>query len=197
MKFFFYITLFYILLFSNSVISTENIDYNQWLKSEKFSYNLINKIEHLLNTKKLSKVNKKENVKEIQNQIISYLNIITEYQYEYTQLRLLCNNEISEINFDYFEKIEKCINNKNLKLLKKYSIPDLVFEYDNKLLIDNAEIFKKKFINLHTHEVKKENYDIIMENYYTNVQNINYNKFESQFNLLINFLSKKYYLISS
>tara|TARA_Y100000591_G_C21600838_1_gene577924 strand:- start:26 stop:619 length:594 start_codon:yes stop_codon:yes gene_type:complete len=196
-KLFFYIPLFYILLFSHSVISNDNLDYNKWLKSEKFSYNLINKIEHLLNTKKLSKVNKKENVKEIQNQIISYLNIITEYQYEYTQLRSLCNNEISEINFDYFEKIEKCINNKNLKLLKKYSIPDLVFEYDNKLLIDNAEIFKKKFINLHTHEVKKENYDIIMENYYTNVQNINYNKFESQFNLLINFLSKKYYLISS
>ncbi len=197
MKVFFYITLFYILLFSHSVISTENLDYNQWLKSEKFSYNLINNIEHLLNTKKLSKVNKKEHVKEIQNQIISYLNIITEYQYEYTQLRLLCNNEISEINFDYFEKIEKCINNKNLKLSKKYSIPDLVFEYDNKLLIDNAEIFKKKFINLHTHEVKKENYDIIMENYYTNVQKINYNKFENQFNILINFLSKKYYLISS
>ena len=197
MKLFFYIPLFYILLFSHSVISNDNLDYNKWLKSEKFSYNLINKIEHLLNTKKLSKVNKKENVKEIQNQIISYLNIITEYQYEYIQLRSLCNNEISEINFDYFEKIEKCINNKNLKLSKKYSIPDLVFEYDNKLLIDNAEIFKKKFINLHTHEVKKENYDIIMENYYTNVQNINYNKFESQFNLLINFLSKKYYLISS
>ena len=197
MKLFFYIPLFYILLFSHSVISNDNLDYNKWLKSEKFSYNLINKIEHLLNTKKLSKVNKKENVKEIQNQIISYLNIITEYQYEYIQLRSLCNNEISEINFDYFEKIEKCINNKNLKLLKKYSIPDLVFEYDNKLLIDNAEIFKKKFINLHTHEVKKENYDKIMENYYTNVQNINYNKFENQFNLLINFLSKKYYLISS
>ena len=197
MKLFFYIPIFYILLFSHSVISNDNLDYNKWLKSEKFSYNLINKIEHLLNTKKLSKVNKKENVKEIQNQIISYLNIITEYQYEYIQLRSLCNNEISEINFDYFEKIEKCINNKNLKLSKKYSIPDLVFEYDNKLLIDNAEIFKKKFINLHTHEVKKENYDIIMENYYTNVQNINYNKFESQFNLLINFLSKKYYLISS
>ena len=197
MKLFFYIPLFYILLFSHSLISNDNLDYNEWLKSEKFSYNLINKIEHLLNTKKLSKVNKKENVKEIQNQIISYLNIITEDQYEYIQLRSLCNNEISEINFDYFEKIEKCINNKNLKLSKKYSIPDLVFEYDNKLLIDNAEIFKKKFINLHTHEVKKENYDIIMENYYTNVQNINYNKFESQFNLLINFLSKKYYLISS
>ena len=71
------------------------------------------------------------------------------------------------------------------------------FESDNKLLIDNAEIFKNKFVNLHTHEVKKENYDIIMENYYTNIQKINYNKFENQFNLLINFLSKKYNLISS
>ena len=144
MKFLYYISFFCISLCSQSSISIESLDYNKWLKSEKFSYNLINKIEHLLNAKTLSKVNKKENVKEIQNQIISYLNIITEYQYEYIQLRSLCNNEISEINFDYFEKIEKCINNKNLKLSKKYSIPDLVFEYDNKLLIDNAEIFKKK-----------------------------------------------------
>ena len=78
------------------------------------------------------------------------------------------------------------------KLLNKYSIPDLEFEFDNKLLIDNAEIFRKKFVNLHTHEVKKENYDIIMENYYTNIQKINYNNFENQFSLLINFLSKKY-----
>ena len=63
------------------------------------------------------------------------------------------------------------------------------FEFDNKLLIDNAVIFRKQFVNLHTHEVKKENYDIIMENYYTNIQKINYNNFENQFSLLINFLS--------
>ena len=197
MKFFLYISFIFILLFSQSSISTENLDYNKWLKNDKFSYKLIDKIEHLLNTKNLSKINKKENIKEIQSQIISYLNIITEYQYEYIQLRSLCGNKISYINFDYFEKIEKCIMKKNFKLLKKYFIPDLEFESDNKLLFDNAEIFKNKFVNLHTHEVKKENYDIIMQNYYTNIQNINYKKFENQYNLLINFLSKKYYFISS
>ena len=197
MKFFYYILIFYVLLFSQSSISIENLDYNKWLKSEKFSHNLIEKIEQLLSTKNLSKVNKKENVKEIQNQIVSHLNIITKYQYEYIQLRPSCRNKIGDINFDYFEKIENCIKNKNFIILKKYFIEDLEFEFDNKLLVDNAEIFKNKFINLHTHEVKKENYDTIMENYHTNIQNINYNKFENQFNLLINFLSKKYYLISS
>ena len=197
MKFLYYILIFYVLLFSQSSISIENLDYNKWLKSEKFSHNLIEKIEQLLSTKNLSKVNKKENVKEIQNQIVSHLNIITKYQYEYIQLRSSCRNKIGDINFDYFIKIENCIKNNNFKILKKYSISDLEFETDNKLLIDNAKLFKNKFINLHTHEVKKENYDKIMENYHTNIQNINYNKFENQFNLLINFLSKKYYLISS
>ena len=197
MKFFYYILIFYVLLFSQPSISVENLDYNKWLKSEKFSHNLIEKIEQLLSTKNLSKVNKKGNVKEIQNQIVSHLNIITKYQYEYVQLRSSCRNKIGDINFDYFIKIENCIKNNNFKILKKYSISDLEFETDNKLLIDNAKLFKNKFINLHTHEVKKENYDKIMENYHTNIQNINYNKFENQFNLLINFLSKKYYLISS
>ena len=197
MKFLYYITFFCFLLCSQSSMSNENLDYNKWIKNDKFSYNLIEKIAHLLSTKNLSKVYKKEHVKEIQIQIISYLNIISEYQYEYTQLRPLCSNKINNINFDYFEKIEKCIKNNNFKLLKKYPIRDLEFEFDNNLLTDNAELFKNKFVNLHTHEVKKENYDIIMENYYTNIQKINYKKFENQFNLLINFLSKKYHLPSS
>ena len=106
--------IFYVLLFSQSSISVENLDYNKWLKSEKFSNNLIQKIEQLLSTKNLSKVNKKENVKEIQNQIVSHLNIITKYQYEYIQLRSSCTNKIGDINFDYFIKIENCIKNNNL-----------------------------------------------------------------------------------
>ena len=197
MKCLYYLSFFCISLYSQPSISTENLDYNKWLKNEKFSNNLIEEIEHLLSFKNLSKVNKKENINEIQNQIISYLNIITEYQYKYSQLRSSCSNKISHINFHYFEKIEECIKNNNSKLLKEYSIPDLEFEYDNNLLIDNAKIFKKKFVNLHTHEVKKKNYDIIMENYYSNIQKINYNNYENQFSLLINFLTRKYYLISS
>ena len=69
MNFFYYILIFYVLLFSQSSISIENLDYNKWLKSEKFSHNLIEKIEQLLSTKNLSKVNKKENLtkeKEVQ-----------------------------------------------------------------------------------------------------------------------------------
>ena len=73
MKFFYYILIFYVLLFSQSSISVENLDYNKWLKSEKFSYNLIEKIEKLLSTKNLTKVNNKENVKEIQRKINIYL----------------------------------------------------------------------------------------------------------------------------
>ena len=189
MKFLYLISFFCILLCSQSSISTESLDYNKWLKSEKFSNNLIEKTEHLLSFENLSKVNKKENINEIQSLMISYLNIITEYQHKYSQLRSLCSNMISNINFDYFLKIEKCVENKNSKLLNKYSLPDLEFEFDNKLLIDNAVIFRKKFVNLHTHEVKKENYDIIMENYFKNIQIIDYNNFENQFSLLINFLS--------
>ena len=95
----------------------------------------------------------------------------------------------------YFANIYWFFMNIKCELLKKYSIPGLEFESDNSLLIDNAEIFKNKFVNLHTHEVKKENYEIIMKNYYSNIQKIDYMKFENQFNLLINFLSKKYQLI--
>jgi hypothetical protein len=196
-KFLNFVSFFCISLCSQSSISTENLDYNKWLKSGKFSNNLIEITEHLLSFENLSKVNKKGNINEIQSQMIAYFNIITEYQHKYSQLRSLCSNKTSNINFDYFAKIEECIVNKNFKLLNKYSISDLEFEFDNKLLIDNAAIFRKKFVNLHTHEVKKENYDIIMENYYTNIQKINYNNFEIQFNLLINFLSRKYYIISS
>ena len=56
------------------------------------------------------------------------------------------------------------------------------------------ENFKKKFINLHSHEVKKENYDIIMKNYNTNIKEINYKKFEDQFKILLIYLENKYKL---
>ena len=46
MKFLYFISFFCISLFSQSSISTENLDYIKWLKSEKFSNNLIEKTEH-------------------------------------------------------------------------------------------------------------------------------------------------------
>ena len=83
MKFLYFISFFCISLCSQSSNSTESLDYNKWLKSEKFSNNLIEKTEQLLSFENLSKVDKKENINEIQNQMISYLNIITEYQHDH------------------------------------------------------------------------------------------------------------------
>ena len=98
MKYLYYTAIICTLLFSQSSISTESLDFNKWLKNDKFTFDLNNKIEHLLSFKNLSKTNKNENIKDIQIQIISYLNTITEYQYEYIKLRSLCSNKISVIN---------------------------------------------------------------------------------------------------
>ena len=51
-----------------------------------------------------------------------------------------------------------------------------------------------KFINLHFHEVKKDNYDTIMKIHNTNIEEINYKKFENQFNILLKYLQNKYKL---
>ena len=84
--------------------------------------------------------------------------------------------------------------NKNKKLLKDYSLSKFEFDDSKNLLLSNAENFKLKFINLHSHEVKKENYDTIMKNYITNIEEINYKKFENQFNILLKYLQNKYQL---
>ena len=194
MKINYYLLYFFLLLYSPFAFSNEHLEYDDWIKKKLFSKNLINKIDNLINFKVNSKTENINKAKKIKKIIISNLNSITNYQNQYTNLRLLCNNEFGSINFEYFLFVENCIENKNKKLLKDYSLSKFEFDESKDLLLNNAENFKLKFINLHSHEVKKENYDTIMKNYNTNIEEINYKKFENQFNILLKYLQNKYQL---
>ena len=194
MKINYYLLYFFLLLYSPFSFSNEHFEYDDWIKNKLFSKNLINKIDNLVNFKVNSKTENKNQAKKIKKIIISNLNSITNYQNQYTNLRLLCNNEFGSINFEYFLFVENCIENKNKKLLKDYSLSKFEFDDSKNLLLNNAENFKLKFINLHSHEVKKDNYDTIMKIYNTNIEEINYKKFENQFNILLKYLQNKYKL---
>ena len=194
MKINYYLLYFFLLLYSPFSFSNEHFEYDDWIKNKLFSKNLINKIDNLINFKVNSKTENKNQAKKIKKIIISNLNSITNYQNQYTNLRLLCNNEFGSINFEYFLFVENCIENKNKKLLKDYSLSKFEFDDSKNLLLNNAENFKLKFINLHSHEVKKDNYDTIMKIYNTNIEEINYKKFENQFNILLKYLQNKYKL---
>ena len=194
MKINYYLLYFFLLLYSPFSFSNEHFEYDDWIKNKLFSKNLINKIDNLVNFKVNSKTENKNQAKKIKKIIISNLNSITNYQNQYTNLRLLCNNEFGSINFEYFLFVENCIENKNKKLLKHYSLSKFEFDESKDLLLNNAENFKLKFINLHSHEVKKDNYDTIMKIYNTNIEEINYKKFENQFNILLKYLQNKYQL---
>ena len=194
MKINYYLLYFFLLLYSPFSFSNEHFEYDDWIKNKLFSKNLINKIDNLVNFKVNSKTENKNQAKKIKKIIISKLNSITNYQNQYTNLRLLCSNEFGSINFEYFLFVENCIENKNKKLLKDYSLSKFEFDDSKNLLLNNAENFKLKFINLHSHEVKKDNYDTIMKNYNTNIEEINYKKFENQFNILLKYLQNKYKL---
>jgi len=190
----YYLLYFFLLLYSPFSFSNEHFEYDDWIKNKLFSKNLINKIDNLVNFKVNSKTENKNQAKKIKKIIISNLNSITNYQNQYTNLRLLCSNEFGSINFEYFLFVENCIENKNKKLLKDYSLSKFEFDDSKNLLLNNAENFKLKFINLHSHEVKKDNYDTIMKIYNTNIEEINYKKFENQFNILLKYLQNKYKL---
>ncbi len=194
MKINYYLLYFFLLLYSQFSFSNEHFEYNDWIKNKLFSKNLINKIDNLINFKVNSKTENINKAKKIKKIIISNLNSVTNYQNQYTNLRLLCNNEFGSINFEYFLFVENCIENKNKKLLKDFSLSKFEFDDSKNLLLNNAENFKLKFINLHSHEVKKDNYDTIMKNYNTNIEEINYKKFENQFNILLKYLQNKYKL---
>ncbi len=194
MKINYYLLYFFLLLYSPFSFSNEHFEYDDWINNKLFSKNLINKIDNLINFKVNSKTKNINQAKKIKKIIISNLNSITNYQNQYTNLRLLCNNEFGSINFEYFLFVENCIENKNKKLLKDYSLSKFEFDESKNLLLNNAENFKLKFINLHSHEVKKDNYDTIMKNYNTNIEEINYKKFENQFNILLKYLQNKYQL---
>ena len=194
MKINYYLLYFFLLLYSPFSFSNEHFEYDDWIKNKLFSKNLINKIDNLVNFKVNSKTENKNQAKKIKKIIISNLNSITNYQNQYTNLRLLCSNEFGSINFEYFLFVENCIENKNKKLLKDFSLSKFEFDDSKNLLLNNAENFKLKFINLHSHEVKKDNYDTIMKIYNTNIEEINYKKFENQFNILLKYLQNKYKL---
>ena len=194
MKINYYLLYFFLLLYSPFSFSNEHFEYEDWIKNKLFSKNLINQIDNLVNFKVNSKTENKNQAKIIKKIIISNLNSITNYQNQYTNLRLLCSNEFGSINFEYFLFVENCIENKNKKLLKDYSLSKFEFDDSKNLLLNNAENFKLKFINLHSHEVKKDNYDTIMKIYNTNIEEINYKKFENQFNILLKYLQNKYKL---
>ena len=194
MKINYYLLYFFLLLYSPFSFSNEHFEYDDWIKNKLFSKNLINNIDNLVNFKVNSKIENKNQAKKIKKIIISNLNSITNYQNQYTNLRLLCSNEFGSINFEYFLFVENCIENKNKKLLKDYSLSKFEFDDSKNLLLNNAENFKLKFINLHSHEVKKDNYDTIMKIYNTNIEEINYKKFENQFNILLKYLQNKYKL---
>ena len=194
MKINYYLLYFFLLLYSPFSFSNEHFEYDDWIKNKLFSKNLINKIDNLINLKVNSKIESVNQAKKIKKIIISNLNSITNYQNQYINLRLLCNNEFGSINFEYFLFVENCIENKNKKLLKDYSLSKFEFDDSKNLLLNNAENFKLKFINLHSHEVKKDNYDTIMKIYNTNIEEINYKKFENQFNILLKYLQNKYKL---
>ena len=194
MKFYYFFIYFAILLHSSISISNEHIHYNDWIKNKLFSKNLINKINNIIIVKVNSRIESVNQAKKIKKIIISNLNSIANYQNQYKNLRSFCNDKFGNINFEYFLFVENCIKNKDNKLLKEYSLSQFEFNNTENLLFDNAENFKLKFISLHSHEVKKENYDIIMKNYITNIEKINYKKFEDQFNILLIYLQNKYKL---
>ena len=194
MKIYYHLLYFFILLYSPFSFSNEQIEYNHWIKNELSSKNLINKIDNLINLKVKSKTESENQAKKIKKNIISNLNFIANYQNQYKNLRSFCSDKIGDINFEFFLLVENCIENKDKKLMNKYSLSEYEFNNTKSLLFDNAEKFKIKFISLHSHEVKKENYDIIMKNYNTNIKEINYKKFEDQFKILLIYLENKYQL---
>ena len=194
MKFYYFFIYFALLLHSPISISNEHIHYNDWIKNKLFSKNLLNRINNIIIIKVNSRIEKVNQAKKIKKIIISNLNSIANYQNQYKNLRSFCNDKFGNINFEYFLFVENCIKNKDNKLLKEYSLSEFEFNNTENLLFDNAENFKLKFINLHSHEVKKENYDMIMKNYNTNIEDINYKKFEDQFNILLIYLQNKYKL---
>ena len=194
MKIIYYLLYFSVLLYSPFSLSNEHIEYDDWIKNEIFSNNLIKKIDNLINLKVNSKTQSENQAKKIKKIIISNLNLIANYQNQYHNLRSFCSDQIGEINFEFFLLVENCIENKDKKLMNEYSLSEFEFNNTKSLLFDNAEKFKIKFISLHSHEVKKENYDIIMKNYKNNIEEINYKKFEDQFNILLIYLENKYQL---
>ena len=184
---------FLLVFFNITNVYSNQIDYKDWLNNNKFKTDLYNEINNLIFLQIPNFKNKeKENL--VIEEINLHLNKISNLQYNYFKLREECQSQYIEFSFNFFLDIERCIKNKKTNLINNFVEHEYDISFDDKKLILNAKNFKDLFINLHSHEVKKENYDKIMENYYKNIENINFEIFEYQFLIVIKYFIDKYNL---
>ena len=188
-----YLFLFSLLILLSKNTFSKKIEYKDWLNDNNFKSSLYIKVENLLNHK-IPKINNIDQEKIIIEELNFHLNQISRYQNEFLKLREICQSNYIDFSFNSFLDIEKCIKKKNITLLNQFSKDQYILTINHDLFFLNANEFKELFINLHTHEVKKENYDIIMKNYYKNIQKINYNIFKNNFLLIIKHFENRYKL---
>ena len=192
MKYSYLYFFFLIYLFVKPVFPNQ-LEYVDWLNHKNFKSNLYNEIENLILVK-IPNINNKEKEKNIIEEINLHFNQIANYQNNFLNLRKIFQSNYNDFSFEFFLDIENCIKDRNTKLINQFSEYQYSVIINHKKLFLNANEFKNLFINLHSHEVKKENYNIIMENYYSNIDKINFDIFENQFMIVINYLTEKYNL---
>ena len=192
MKYSYLYFFFLIYLFVKPVFPNQ-LEYVDWLNHKNFKSNLYNEIENLILVK-IPNINTKEKEKNIIEEINLHFNQIANYQNNFLNLRKICQSNYNDFSFEFFLDIENCIKDRNIKLINQFSEYQYSLIINHKKLFLNANEFKNLFINLHSHEVKKENYNIIMENYYSNIDKINFDIFENQFMIVINYFTEKYNL---
>ena len=189
----FYLYFFFLIYLFVKPVFPNQLEYVDWLNHKNFKSNLYNEIENLIFFK-IPKIHNKEKEKNIIEEINLHFNQIANYQNNFLNLRKICQSNYNDFSFEFFLDIENCIKDRNTKLINQFSEYQYSVIINHKKLFLNANEFKNLFINLHSHEVKKENYNIIMENYYSNIDKINYDIFENQFIIVINYFTRKYNL---
>ena len=192
MKYSYLYFFFLIYLFVKPVFPNQ-LEYVDWLNHKNFKSNLYNEIENLI-LFKIPNIQNKEKEKNIIEEINLHFNQIANYQNNFLNLRKICQSNYNDFSFEFFLDIENCIKDRNTKLINQFSEYQYSLIINHKKLFLNANEFKNLFINLHSHEVKKENYNIIMEKYYSNIDKINFDIFENQFMIVINYFTEKYNL---
>ncbi len=192
MKYSYLYFFFLIYLFVKPVFPNQ-LEYVDWLNHKNFKSNLYNEIENLI-LFKIPNIHNIEKAKNIIEEINLHFNQIANYQNNFLNLRKICQSNYNDFSFEFFLDIENCIKDRNTKLINQFSEYQYSLIINHKKLFLNANEFKNLFINLHSHEVKKENYNIIMENYYSKIDKINFDIFENQFMIVINYFSEKYNL---
>ena len=188
-----YLYIFFLIYLFVKPVFPNQLEYVDWLNHKNFKSNLYNEIENLILVK-IPNINNKEKEKNIIEEINLHFNQIANYQNNFLNLRKICQSNYNNFSFEFFLDIENCIKDRNTKLINQFSEYQYSLIINHQKLFLNANEFKNLFINLHSHEVKKENYNIIMENYYSNIDKINFDIFENQFIIVINYFTRKYNL---